>query len=45
MATSKLFGTKFLPTNPKIAFNQRGDRDLIIFFVVSEAIKKTDMER
>ena len=31
VVTSKVFKTKFLPSNPKIAFNQRGDGDLIIF--------------
>jgi len=31
MVTSKLFETKFLPRNPRIAFNQHGDGDLIIF--------------
>ena len=31
MVISKVFNTEFLPSNPKIAFNQRGDGDLIIF--------------
>ena len=31
MITSTVFKTKFLPSTPKIAFNQVGDGELIIF--------------